>query len=154
MKKLTIIIVLLFPFLLEAQTSLTIHQKEGEAVVFSFESHPTVSFTETDLVLHTDGQEVFIPLNSLVKFTFDRDATAIDSQRENETTLSVKFDERQIQLSGARSKSVVRLFALDGRELLCEQVDEVGSLTISWEDLPANIYIVFADGASFKVLKR
>ena len=54
------------------ETKLIVWAKDGTKVTYVLNEKPLVTFTETDLVIHSNGIEMNYPLTSMARFTYEK----------------------------------------------------------------------------------
>lgn len=156
MKKLIVAIVALFfagVSMVSAQTTLTIHQKDGEKFSFGFSEKPVVSFTDNDLIVKTANNEVSCSLANVAKFTFDAEETAV-GEVKTDAEPSISLDEYTVMITGAKADEKVSLTGTDGKMLQSYKIGEDGSVSFSIAELPAGTYIISTSKIAIKILKK
>ena len=138
--------------LVSAQTTLTIHQKDGEKFSFGFSEKPVVSFTDNDLTVKTSNNEVTCALTNVAKFTFDTDETAV-AEVKADAEPSISLDEYTVMITGAKADTNVALTGADGKVLQSYKIGEDGSVSFSIAELPAGTYIISTSKLAIKILK-
>lgn len=151
-----IVITLLALFVsgVNAQNTLTIHQKDGKQISFGFDEKPVVSFTDNYLVVKSGGAEVQYALSTLSKMTFDDKEAGVDGIGDDAGKASVSLDEYVLAINGAKADIPVRLVASDGKEIQSYKTDKEGAVTFSIADLPEGIYIISSESLTVKILKK
>lgn len=151
-----IVITLLALFVsgVNAQNTLTIHQKDGKQISFGFDEKPVVSFTDNYLVVKSGGAEVQYALSTFSKLTFDDKEAGVDGIGDDAGKASVSLDEYVVAINGAKADIPVRLVALDGKEIQSYKTDKEGAVTFSIADLPEGIYIISSESLTVKILKK
>lgn len=155
MKRFLFFFPLLFAILqVNAQNTLTVHQKDGQKLSFGFDEKPVVTFTDNELVVTSSGTEVRYPLSAVDKFTFNDKTTASEQIKEDVKKASITLDEYIVLLTGALPDISVSLVASDGKVLQSFRTDSDGSLQFSIADIPEGIYIISSNNINIKILKR
>ena len=93
MQKLILFLFLLcFGLSLQAETNLVVWKKDGSKVAFALTEKPTVTFSETSLMINTTTVSVSYDLEDMAKFTYEDSAEEGIKNIENDKESSFKFD--------------------------------------------------------------
>ena len=139
--------------IVSAQTTLTIHQKDGEKFSFGFSEKPVVSFTDNDLIVKTSTNQVTCALTAVAKFTFDSGETTV-GEVKSDAEPAISLDEYAVMITNAKADDKVLLTGADGKLLQSYKVAEDGSVSFSISELPAGTYIISTSKLSIKILKK
>lgn len=143
---------LVFPAI--AQNTLTIHQKDGKQFNFGFVESPTISYTDTDIVIKTSKTEVCYPLSAIAKFKFTECETGVFDIEDGVKTPVLSLESNNVNITGAKSNVTVSVIGIDGKIINTYKTDEEGCVTFSIAELPAGIYIINSENLTCKILKK
>lgn len=138
MKRLIIIIGILCCALnISAQSVLNILEKKGNVTSFSFSEKPKITYTPTDLVINTTTTSIEFPLSSLSKLTFS-DSDVSDGI---ESVIVNSGDDKSVEVFNTHGQLVKRY-------------KKNATSAISFDNLPAGLYIIKTKNKSYKISKK
>lgn len=137
-----------------SQTTLTIHQKNGQQFSFGFDDQPVITYTDNELVLKTTNTEVQYPLESLLKITFNDSETAVKPVLKEGKIPALELDSYSVYISGAKAGVEVTVYGADGKSVNSSKTNQDGSVSFSISDLPDGVYVIKSENNSIKVLKK
>ena len=134
------------------QNVVAIYPVQGERVLFSFASHPELSYTATELVITTAGTSVQYPINQLrsVKFEKAEIAEGID---EIEVPEHFLFRDGQIIIEHGTPGSKVNIYNVQGMLVSQYSLDGEGNAAISTQGM-TGVYIVTNERFTFKFIAQ
>lgn len=128
-------------------THVRVNPKEGDAVVFSFESQP-------EITMMTDGIKVTSQTGSPVSFEFEKIAN-IDFVSSSEvkdayrTDVNVQVYPDRIEFTNVPEGTTLRVHSLTGQTL--RTVNASGHYTLNKADFAHGVYVVSVGNTTFKV---
>lgn len=133
-------------------TTLVVTPEGEESINLSFDNMPTVTFTEQNLVITTDLQDLMFPLTTKIDFSFTADESAVESIQENPVT--VTLINHEITISGMQEGVAVNIYNIAGATVYNGTTDADGSLYINLSDWSTGIYILKSNQLSYKFLLK
>ena len=134
-------------------TNLVVWAKDGTKVAYALAEKPKVTFTETDLVITTNGVEVNYSLEKMARFTYEHgDLNAITNLQTDETPF--KIDGESLLFPALKANSTVSVYALNGTLIFKKTVRQNGEYAFPLSNLNAGVYMVNADGLTYKIVKK
>lgn len=133
-----------------APTDLRINDGDN-TVVLSFGDKPTVTFTDTTMVITTEEDIIEYPLTSTVTFDFI-DGSGIGSITEPDVHFT--FTQDIISAEGLQSGESVAIYTYDGCLVSMTKADATGYWHISTDGLPHKPLIVRTNKTSYKIIIR
>lgn len=131
--------------------SLQIWQKDGNVQSISFTDEPVTTFSDGNLVVTTITTTITMPLEQVSKYTFITDTDGIaDIKTENVT---ISQDGESITFDNLKPGTEITIHNASGM-LIQQQKVEQGTTTVSVANLPIGVYIVKANGITYKIMKR
>lgn len=115
-----------------AQSSVNIHQKNGDVFSCSFKEKPIITYKENILCLSSASVKIEYPLSELVKLTFSENESDIESLQADANSAEVCI----YSINGQLMKSGTRSFMLD------------------FDDLPSGAYIIKQGETTTKIIRR
>lgn len=156
--KTKVIMLLLSIFCLSAtaktpKNQLIVWAKDGTKVAYVLAEKPKITFTETDLVIATNGITVNYALENMLRFTYDyNEELAITNLETDEP--SFKLDGESLLFPALKANSVVSLYSINGTLVFNKTVHQSGEYAFPLSNLDAGVYIVSVNGLTYKILKR
>ena len=131
--------------------SLQIWLKDGNVQNVSFTDDPVTTFSDGNLVVTTLTTTITIPLEQVSKYTFITDTDGIaDIKIENVT---ISQDGESITFDNLKPGTEITTHNASGM-LIQQQKVEQGTATVSVAHLQTGVYIVKANGITYKIMKR
>lgn len=156
MKKLLLNILMFLPLTASAQelkSYLVVWAKDGTKVAYALSEKPKIAFSETDLVITTQGVDVNYPLDSMSRFTYEaNDETTIRNLKTDK--VSFKLDGESLLFMDLSPNSTVSLHTLNGESVFSKTVQTAGEYSFPLSNLTTGVYLVTVDGLTYKIVKR
>lgn len=118
-----------------AQKTMTIHQKNGDMVSYSFAENPIMTYVGNNLHLTTTSVSIDYPLADLQKLTFSGKESSIGEFRVDGT------------------EALIKVFRLDG-SLHSVIEPQNGTAIFDTTDLPSGTYIIKQGAITTKLIKQ
>ena len=135
------------------RTQLVVWAKDGTKVAYALTEKPKITFTETDLVITSNGVEVNYALENMARFTYeDNTATAITDLRTDKA--SFKLDGESLLFPALKANSIVSLYSLNGTLVFKKSVLKAGEYSFPLSNLKAGAYVVMVNGLTYKIVKK
>lgn len=137
----------------EVKTHLVIWAKDGTQVAYALADQPKITFTETDLVIISNGVEVNYTLENMARFTYEsNDNTAITNLQTNEYPF--KLDGEALLFPTLKANTTVSVYALNGTLVFKKTVRQDGEYALPLSDLNVGVYMINVNGLTYKIVKR
>lgn len=137
----------------EAKSQLVVWAKDGTKVAYALSEKPKVSFTETELIITSNGIEVNYALEYMARFTYeDNTMTAIKNLQTDK--VSFKLEGESLLFPALQANSTVSLYSLNGILVFKKTIQQAGEYSFSLSNLKAGAYVVTVNGLTYKVMKR
>lgn len=149
----------LLPSLLFAQEKkvLAVYLKDDTSVYFLLSEEPVVSFIDDSVQIISDTNEATIKRSFVNEFKFLDELPAkienIPETDEHSTNEHYELTGNAIVIEGLLPGHIVRLLSLDGKVIKSKAADDNGNVTISFESLSPNIYIITFNKTAIKFIK-
>lgn len=136
-------------------TVMTIYTKDGAVYEFQLFDKPEVTFQGRNLCVHTDKNDVSIPLSDLHHYNFEMGLNNAIKEVNSGANPDVNLNENgEITVRQLPEGTIIHVYSLDGKQVLAKTVPASGTCTFSLSVLPAGAYIVKANDITYKILKR
>ena len=156
MKKLLLNILMFLPLIASAQelkSYLVVWAKDGTKVAYALSEKPKIAFSETDLVITTQGVDVNYPLDNMSRFTYEaNDETTIRDLKTDK--VSFKLDGESLLFMNPTPNSIISLHALNGKSVFSKTIKAAGEYSFPLSNLNSGIYLVTVNGLTYKIVKR
>lgn len=154
MRKILFFLALALPLSALSQTTITLHQRDGQTFSFGFDEKPVMILTDSMMTVKTANTELSYRLSQVAKFTFD-DPSADVSQPREASGAGISLDDCTVRISGAKPGATVRLMSVAGSELNTFRADATGCVTFSIADLESGCYIITAgESLTYTILRK
>lgn len=155
-RKLTTLLLLFLTFsaiVSEPVKNLAVWSKDGTKVAYALSENPRITFTETYLLIATNGVEINYALENMERFTYEKsDATGLTNLTTNETTF--KLSEEYLIFPSLKANSTVSIYNLNGTLVFKKRISIDGEYAFSLSDFKTDVYIVSVNGLTYKIIKR
>lgn len=157
MKKPFLLVFLSFFCLLAAADepidNLVVWAKDGTKVAYALAEKPKVTFTETDLVITSDGIEVHYALENMLRFTFDNSPAAGITDLMN-GKMSISINEESLLFPSLKTNNTVSIYSASGMLVFRHNVQQDGVYSFPLSNLNNGVYLVNVNGLTYKIVKR
>lgn len=134
-------------------TNLVVWAKDGTKVAYALLEKPKVTFTETELIITSNGVEVNYALENMARFTYeDNTATAITNLQTDES--SFKLDGESLLFPALKANSTVSVYSLNGALVFKKVIRKNGEYAFPLSNMKAGVYMVNVNGLTYKIVKR
>lgn len=131
---------------------MTVELKAGDKYSFLLTDKPVVTFNSGDLVVNGDAETSY-SIEGVKNFHFtEGDATGAETLSSGEMRIA-SLDGSTIQVQNIGNGSIATLVNVSGKIISSSKADSEGSATISLPQTKG-VYILSADGKSFKIIRK
>lgn len=137
--------------LFAASQAINLRLKTGEVITCTINRHPQITYGENQVRLTSETLDVEYPVSEIDRlyFTGSSDLQSVAADRGE-----MKNAEGRLTFSGYAPGSLVRVVTASGQLLVAEKTDEQGSLSIDLSTYPQGIYLINANGTTYKIVKK
>ncbi len=133
---------------------------DGSRQAYPLAEHPVVTYSNGELLLSTQQQQIAYAAADVRKFTFS--TTDITCDEEPPTSVTSPLEQAQqfslqqgdIHFSGCRTGSSISIYTLDGKLLQAVEADANGNARLATDSYPAGVYIIKTETITHKIIKR
>lgn len=155
MKTTKILLLLLTFFVSQAAMAddlvLQVWQADGKVMNINLNEQPVTTYSDGQLIITTTKTTVTFPLEQVVKYTYT-DATGISSPEAVGSKVSA--DGESITFTGLKANTPVYLYTVAGQLVNTVTATGQSKTTVSASGFPVGVYVVKANGVTFKITKR
>ena len=132
---------------------LVVETKDHVQTTYMLAEKPEVRFEGLNLRVVSAKADVTYKLADILRFTYEkRSVTGVSELRDNPA--AVDYQDGQLVISGIKAGAVVGVYSLDGKLVQQLKAQKSGTYRLSLSALPQGVYIVKADNATYKIMKR
>lgn len=137
--------------LFAATQAINLRMKSGEVITCTINRHPQITYGSNQVRLTSETLDVEYPVSEVDRlyFTGSSDLQSVTADRGE-----MKNAEGRLSFSGYAPGSLVRVVTASGQLLVAEKTDEQGSLSIDLSAYPQGIYLINANGTTYKIVKK
>lgn len=128
--------------------------KAGEKVYFDLAQQPETTFEDGKLIITTDNSTVSYHLENVLRYTFEGDVTAISSPKIQPGQLRYSQGNDVMKFEGLPEGTRLELYSTDGKLLSVHEAQDGKATVIYFSGMPSGTYILKANDATIKFLKR
>ena len=148
--------VLLLSFLLPSVAKaddmvLQVWQADGKVMSINLNEQPVTTYSDGQLIIKTTKTTVTFPLEQVVKYTYT-DATGISTPSAMGSQFSA--DGESITFTGLKPNTPVYLYTVAGQLVKTVTATGQSKTVVSVSSFPVGVYVVIANGVTFKITKR
>jgi len=155
MKTTKILLLLLTFFVSQAAMAddlvLQVWQADGKVMNINLNEQPVTTYSDGQLIITTTKTTVTFPLEQVVKYTYT-DATGISSPEAVGSKMSA--DGESITFTGLKANTPVYLYTVAGQLVKTVTATGQSKTIVSVSRYPVGVYVVKANGVTFKITKR
>lgn len=137
----------------EPDVQLVVWAKDGLQVSYALTEKPRVTFTETDLEITTNSLHISYPLETMERFTYEKETTSI-TDLNSEEAFPFIFDGNALIFPNLKANGSVSIYSLNGAPVFKRTVFNDGKYAFSISTLKTGIYIINVNGLTYKIAKR
>lgn len=130
---------------------LQVWQADGKVMNINLNEQPVTTYSDGQLIITTTKTTVTFPLEQVVKYTYT-DATGISSPEAVGSKMSA--DGESIIFTGLKPNTPVYLYTVAGQLVNTVTATGQSKTTVSVSGFPVGVYVVKANGVTFKITKR
>ena len=130
---------------------LQVWQADGKVMNINLNEQPVTTYSDGQLIITTTKTTVTFPLEQVVKYTYT-DATGISSPEAVGSKMSA--DGESITFTGLKPNTPVYLYTVAGQLVKTVTATGQSKTTVSVSGFPVGVYVVKANGVTFKITKR
>lgn len=140
------------PFVAKADDLvLQVWQADGKVMNINLNEQPVTTYSDGQLIITTTKTTVTFPLEQVVKYTYT-DATGISSPEAVGSKMSA--DGESITFTGLKPNTPVYVYSVAGQLLTRVTATGQAKTVVSVSRFPVGVYVVKANGVTFKITKR
>ena len=136
----------------EPKTQLVVWAKDGTKVGYALAEKPKVTFTAYDLVITTQGVEIFYTLDNIARFTYEESASGITNIQTEEKPF--KLYGESLLFPALKANSTVSVYSLNGNLIFKKTVRQDGDYAFPLSNTITGVYMVSVNGLTYKIEKR
>lgn len=137
-----------------AQTQrLVVWHKDGQKTYYDLAENPKTTFSESDIVITTSSITISYPLDQVLRYTYDLQTSGIENVNLTKP-VRVLQNGNEIVFENLKTNANIQVFSTEGKLLATQVADGRRTITVSLASYPAGVYIVKANGATYKMMKR
>lgn len=128
----------------------TVNATNGDTDTFLFSSTPVLTYDGGLVTIHVDSIETEYPVEKISGITFSL-TTDISGIKVSD---HLHLNGYRLVLSGLTPQTEIKLLDTGGSEVIRTRAASDGSASISLQELPKGIYIVYTGGRSYKIYRQ
>lgn len=132
-----------------ASETLIVSNANGETTTFLLSSHPDVSFSDQSVILHTDDQKVFYPIDQYLSFSYGKDETDINDVKSDGEVFSFNGG---VQARGLKPSEEIYIYNINGQIITQGKANDVGCAEILFDTNRVKVFLVKTATKTFKVI--
>ncbi len=140
-------------------TYLVLTENSGAVSRFALSDSPEMSFSDGNLVVACQGDELTTSLADVKDYTFvvEHVSTGINSIPVAEGAVASQqptFSFRDAKINGLKAGARVGIYSINGTLVSNINADAQGAASINLNNLPKGVYILRTPNKSFKIINR
>lgn len=136
------------------EQQLVVWLKSGERIYFNLKEEPETTFENGLLVITSDKTTAMYHLENVIRYTFEGDVTAIKNPSIRPGELRYSQGNDSMIFEGLPDGMRLEVYATDGKLISISEAKAGKPTLISLEGMPTGTYIIKANDATFKFLKK
>ena len=131
---------------------LQIWQSDGQVMNISLNEEPKTTYADGNLVITTNKTTITFPLEKVKKYTYTTLADGISTIPTMKAAFSK--DGETLTFTNVKPNSIILLYNMAGQLLRKIDSGKDGKVTLSVSVFPTGVYVIKANGATYKITKR
>ena len=133
---------------------------DGSRYAYALAEHPVVTYSNGELLLETNAQQVSYSADEVRKFTFSLADICCEGELPPATVSSLEYQQQfslqqgDVHFSGCRAGSPICIYTLDGKLLQRVTADANGNARLVTGAYPGGVYIIKTETITHKIIKR
>lgn len=137
----------------DAFTQLIIHFHDDERIKFALAEMPSLSFSDSELIIKTASVTVAHPLKKIAYITYEGGENSHVSGIKSDKSMYV-INSDYISFPYLESGDCINIYTASGAMVLCTQVRETREYGLPISTFRSGIYIVTINNISFKIVVK
>lgn len=125
--------------------------KNGTHMYFSLNDDPITTFSGNNMTLTTQQTQLIFSIESVESYTYSNNTTGIDEVRP---AMRVSSDGEQVVISQAPSPAPISLYDMSGRCIRTIKAPTGEDAVMSLKGLSQGTYVLKAQNATLKLIKK
>lgn len=148
-----VIFLILSPFMIKAEKSVTLELKNGSKEVVLLSDGPKISFEESTLKITSAKITKSIERENVKKITIGEDS-GVDIVTDNASQIKWNFvSDGKIEIHGLKPYEKVSVFSVAGMMKAQVTANDSGICSLDISDLASDIYLIKTNKSTFKIIK-
>lgn len=137
----------------QEKNTFVIYAKDGTKTSYALNEQPKLSFTETHLVITTNGIEVNYDLDNMEKFTYEYSESSNVTDLRTDNPI-IKLDGENLLLSALPANSSISIYSSNGTLVFQKDIRQAGKYAFPLSNLEKGVYIIKTNSLTHKILKK
>ena len=135
--------------------ALQVWQTDGQKVTISLNEEPRTTYSEGNLIITTTKTTITYPLEQVRKYTYILDEPTSEGDGVPDGIKSILSDDGETLIfKGLKPNTEVLLYSASGQLMRKFKPTNSNPVAVSVSQLPTGVYIVKANGVTYKISKR
>ena len=134
---------------------------DGSRYAYALDEHPVVTYSNGDLLIETNAQQVSYSAEKVRKFTFSLSDISCEGELPPAIVVlplvqqpQYNMQQGDVHFSGCRAGSSICIYTLDGKLLQTVIADANGNARLVTATYPGGVYIIKTETITHKIIKR
>lgn len=133
---------------------LQIWQADGQIVTISLNEEPVTTYSEGNLIITTTNTTITYPLEEVQRYTYAEDTPISEGDGVPDGIKSIfSNDGETLTFKGLKSTSDICIYSASGQLIRTFKANG-DKIAVSLSQLPTGVYLVKANGVTYKISKR
>ena len=133
--------------------ALQVWQVDGSVVTINLSDEPVTTYSEGNLIITTTSTTITYPLEQVSRYTYEMESVSEGDGVPDGIKGILSNDGETMTFKGLKSNSEIQVFSASGQ--LIRTVKPNGDkAAVSLSQLPTGVYLVKANGVTYKISKR
>jgi hypothetical protein len=134
--------------------ALQVWQTDGQKVTISLNEEPRTTYSEGNLIITTTKTTITYPLEQVRKFTYILEGSISEGDGVPDGIKAILSDDSEtLSFKGLKSNAEIQLYSAAG-QLIRTFKPKSDKVAVSISQFPTGVYIVKANGVTYKITKR
>ena len=140
----------------QEKASLIVTKTDGHALNYGLVATPSITFNDSimtvTVTINNAQKAINFKANEVKSFTYGM--TTYVNTPTSDKKISFRIAGQTLAIQGVKSAKNIRLYQIDGKQLPVDATENGESTQVNLSGIAAGVYVISADGETFKFMKR
>lgn len=136
----------------ELKTQFVIWSKTGTQVAYALIEKPKVTFTDTEVIITTNGVEANYDLEEMARFTYENNDITVSITNLETNKSNYKITDESLLFYALKANSNVSVYSHNGTLIFKRTICQNGDYAFTVSNLEKGVYIIKVNELTYKIV--